>query len=91
ATFYVKVSQAVIGTYRVEFYKDKDCTNVLNFDNYTAPGATVNTAKTSIDIAVDTEKAQGLIGGYCNVVKNTTVDTDIKFFGIKEAAEVVEE
>lgn len=88
ATFYVKVSQDTKGTYHVAFFSDKNCTNPLTVSD--AVGANSNG---TVDIIANTEskKAEGLIGGYCNILNGKSVDAVVKFFGIKEAAEVVEE
>ena len=88
ATFYVKVSQDTKGTYHVAFFSDKNCNNPLTVSD--AVGAKSNG---TVDIQANTEgkKAEGLIGGYCNILNGKSVDAVVKFFGIKEAAEVVEE
>ncbi len=88
ATFYVKVSQDTKGTYHVALFSDKNCNNPLTVSD--AVGAKPNG---TVDIQANTEgkKAEGLIGGYCNIRNGNSVDAVVKFFGIKEAAEVVEE
>ena len=70
------------------FFSDKNCNNPLTVSD--AVGAKSNG---TVDIQANTEgkKAEGLIGGYCNILNGKSVDAVVKFFGIKEAAEVVEE